>query len=668
MKKLVCVLYLLIAGVVPAYAGDVRDLGQIVVTPDRYVTDAAQAGSYVTVITQQDIAGSGAFTLPDLLARQAGVHVYNKGSQKSAVIDISGYNDAAVSNVLVMLNGRRLNPSDSSGPDLAQIPLETIERIEISRGGASVLYGDNAVGGVVNIITRSGGQGVSGSVFTEMGSYGRKKLTADVSAGKKDLGVYVFGGTERTNGYRVNNAYQASDGQVRLNWKALELLSLGMEAGWHEDDYGLPSGLSVAQLGTLGRRGSRTPSDFADTRDRYIRFTSDWKPLDPDGEFGTISLEYAHRDRDTYGFYYYTSPEWEFSKTGILNDTAKLKYKIEKDIAGRKASLTTGVDVISDRSHVLDQYNPWSYQDVNIAKKEQGYYFLAQYDVLEKLTADIGARHEKAEYVFISNDAGTKNQTKPTANVWGGGLKYAYAPGSNVFMRVDETFRFLNTDEVFSRWTGLDTTLRQQTGIDYRAGVKHAFGDVAEVRATPFMVLNKDEIFLDPTVSPGYNRNYGHTRRIGMDLGQTLHLAPVLKIGGWKAADINLDYTFLDAKFKGGTFDGKRLPLTPRDQVALGVNLATQAGWSMNLTGRWLGAQYGINDEANRRPRLKSFAVLDTRLGYVLGHGWDVFAGVNNLLDKRYYDYVVFGAGASTNIDYYPAIGRNYVAGMKYKF
>ncbi|MBF0331294.1 MAG: TonB-dependent receptor [Candidatus Omnitrophica bacterium] len=668
MKRLVLIIGLMFAGVGSLWAQEVKDLGQIVVTPDRYVSDASEAGSYVTVITRRDIAASGAFTLPDLLVRQAGVHVYNKGSQKSSVIDMGGYNDAAVSNVLVMQNGRRLNPSDSSGPDLAQIPLDTIERIEIVRGGASVLYGDNAVGGVVNIITRSGHEGVNGSIATELGSYDRKKLSADVSAGKKDLTVYVFGGTERTNGYRTNNAFQASDGQVRLNWKAVELLSLGIEAGWHEDDYGLPSGLHADQLGSLGRRGSRTPDDFGDTRDRYLRLTSEWKPFDASGEFGTLSLDYTHRDRDTYGFYYYTSPEWEFSKTGILNDSANLKYRIEKDIAGRKAGLTTGVDVVSDRSHVIDQYNPWSLQDVNIAKKEQGYYFLAQYDVLDKLTADIGGRHEKADYTFISHDMGTKDKTAPTANVWGGGLKYDYAQGSNVFIRADETFRFLNTDEYFSRWTGLNTTLRQQTGIDYRAGVKHAFGEVFEARLTPFMTLNKEEIFLDPTVSPGNNNNYGRTRRLGVDLGQTFHMVPALKVAGLRSTDINVDYTYLDAEFSGGSFGGKRLPMTPRHQVSVGMNIAAKSGLSLNVMGRFLGAQYGINDDANRRAPIKARVIADTRLGYAFNPNWDTFVGVNNVFDKRYYEYVAFGAGASTNIDYYPAIGRNYVAGMKYKF
>ncbi|MBF0123630.1 MAG: TonB-dependent receptor, partial [Candidatus Omnitrophica bacterium] len=245
-------------------------LGKIIVTPARYAQAAALAPSYVKVVTAQDIATSGAMTLPGLLSQKAGVHVYSKGSDKNTMVDIGGYNDAAVSNVLVLLNGRRLNPSDSSGPDLAGVPLDSIERIEVIRGGSSVLYGDNAVGGVVNIITHQGRPGVSGDVSVEAGSYGRRKETAQVTSGNKAVTVYVFGGYQETNGYRANNQYQAGDGQVRINGKGAPLLSLGLEAGWHDDHYGLPSGLrGMAQVMSLGRRGTRTPEDYGDTRDRY---------------------------------------------------------------------------------------------------------------------------------------------------------------------------------------------------------------------------------------------------------------------------------------------------------------------------------------------------------------------------------------------------------------
>ncbi len=669
-----CLVFCVLCPIFASFADEATDLGRIVVTPARYAQDAALATSNVKVISSDEIAASGAVTLPGLLSQQTGVRVYNKGSEKNTMIDIGGYNDAAVSNVLVLLNGRRLNPSDSSGPDLSAIPLDSIDRIEIIRGGSSVLYGDNAVGGVVNVITRQGRQTLSGSVSVEEGSYGLRKETAEIMAGNKLVTVYAFGGYKETNGYRANNQYQAGDGQVRIDGKVAPLLSLGMEAGWHDDHYGLPSGLrGMDQVTSLGRRGTRTPEDYGDTRDRYVRFTSEWTLGDMSRELGVVSLDYAHRDRDTYGFYDYTAPNWEYSKTGILNDTAGIKYILEKDVFGKKASVIAGIDGAYDRSRTSDEYydpNPlWaSFQDVLISKTQQGYYLQGAYEVLNHLTMDVGGRYEKANYTFESFDQGTKTLTHPSATVWGGGLKYDYASGSNVFIRADKTFRFLNTDEWFSRWTGLDTSLQYQQGIDYRTGIKHAFGEIAESHLTAFLIRNRQEIFLDPTVSPGYNKNYGHTERTGVDVGQAFHVSPLLKVLWLKTADINLDYALLNAKFQSGPFSGKSLPMVPEHRFAIGFTAATQTGWSWNLTTRFQTAQFGINDDANTKPRIKPFMLVDTRVGYSMKDRWEVFVGINNLFNERYYDYVAYGAGASTNVDYYPAMDRNFVAGMKYRF
>ncbi len=672
MQKIVLVVLMAVvmAGSVLAQEAD---LGKIVVTPSRAAEDAAVAPSYVKVITREDIAATGAVSVPEVLAQEAGVHVVNRGSVKNTTLDIGGYNDAAVSNVLVLLNGRRLNPSDSSGPDMAQIPLEAVERIEVIRGGASVLYGDNAVGGVVNIITRKGWDGLSGAVAIEAGSYGLRKESAQVSAGSKAVTVYALGSTQEAKGYRANNVFRASDGQATVNWKAAALLQVGVEGGWHEDHYGMPSGLSVAQLVTLGRRGTRKPDDDGATRDRFIRFTADWTPLDPGGDFGTLSLDYTHRDRDIYGVVYYPPTDFEWTKTGALNDTAGLKYTINGTVAGKNAGLVTGIDLGHDSSHTLDEYyspvpGGSSYQDIHIAREQQGYYARGEYEVLNHVTADIGTRYEKAEYTFTNRSALTKTKAEPTASLWGGGLKYDYAPGSNVFIRADETFRFLNTDEWFSRWSGLNTALKQQSGIDYRMGIKQAFGEVAEVRATPFLTQNRHEIFLDPTVWPGNNGNYGRTRRLGVDAGSTFHLASLIEQSWLKLADIDVDYSYLDARFEGGVFDAKKIPLVPGHQVSVGFDAITRAGLSWHVKTRLMSAQFGINDDANTKPALKPSIVTDTRVGCKLKSSWETFVGVNNIFNERYYDYLAYGTGGSASADYYPAMDRHYIAGVKYTF
>ena len=133
--------------------------GHSVTTSGNTVTGGI-AGASTTIITAEDIARAPAQTLPDILSREPGIQVTNLfggvNGARSAV-DMRGFGAAAPSNTLVLINGRRINDLDIAGVDLASIPRDSIDRIEITRGNSgAVLYGDGAVGGVINIVTKSG--------------------------------------------------------------------------------------------------------------------------------------------------------------------------------------------------------------------------------------------------------------------------------------------------------------------------------------------------------------------------------------------------------------------------------------------------------------------------------------------------------------------------------
>src|SRR5262249_5756351 len=115
-------------------------------------------GTASTVITAQDIAHSPSNNLPDILAQVPGLQLTTLfGSPVNGVktsVDLRGFGAFATANTLILINGRRLNDIDMAQVDLSTIPLTSIERIEITRGNSgAVLYGDNAIGGVINIVT-----------------------------------------------------------------------------------------------------------------------------------------------------------------------------------------------------------------------------------------------------------------------------------------------------------------------------------------------------------------------------------------------------------------------------------------------------------------------------------------------------------------------------------
>ncbi len=131
---------------------------EVVVTASRQEEEVRDTARNVTVITSEDIEQATSNFVPELLSREANVTLRSFfGTDKNAGVDVRGMGETSSSNVLVLVDGFRLNPPDLSGPDFSVIPISEIERIEIVRGANSVLYGDGAVGGVVNIITKRGG-------------------------------------------------------------------------------------------------------------------------------------------------------------------------------------------------------------------------------------------------------------------------------------------------------------------------------------------------------------------------------------------------------------------------------------------------------------------------------------------------------------------------------
>ncbi len=198
----------------------------IVVSANRYPTSAARVANAVTVLTREQIQRSQATFVSHLLRTVPAVDVVESGGPgKSVSVFLRG---TGSQHALVILDGVKMNdPSSPNGSfDFANLTTEAVERIEILRGSQSVLYGSDAVGGVVEIFTRRGTGKPSISLASEAGSFGTYHESATISAGSNtaDLSLTVahkssdgfsaaasdFGGREK-DGYR-NTAFSGTLG------------------------------------------------------------------------------------------------------------------------------------------------------------------------------------------------------------------------------------------------------------------------------------------------------------------------------------------------------------------------------------------------------------------------------------------------------------------------
>lgn len=184
-------------------------LSPVVVTADKSETSADQASAPTYVITEENIKTQGATSLPEVLNNVPGLDVVHLGSPGDDVdIRLRG---ADRDEVLILLNGVPINATrDHRALFLGNLPVENIERIEIVQGSQSVLYGSDAVGGVINILTKKGSAGVEPFVRFTTGNLGLFKEDAGISGSQGKALWYLSGGREDQRGRFERDRYKGT--------------------------------------------------------------------------------------------------------------------------------------------------------------------------------------------------------------------------------------------------------------------------------------------------------------------------------------------------------------------------------------------------------------------------------------------------------------------------
>src|ERR1700720_3795070 len=234
---------------------------------------AGIVGASTTVITADDITHSPAQSIQEIIAQTPGVQLTSLFGGVNGVgttVDLRGFGAFATANTLVLINGRRLNDIDMAGVDLSTIPRDSIERIEITRGNSgAVLYGDNAVGGVINIVTKTGVGGPPVAVRAEAGAGSLNQRLASLSTAAKagPWSASFSGNGFKSDGYRVHNALDQRNAIGNINYSTPDLTAFLTLSG-DDQKLGLPGGrfvdpsIGLNQLVT-DRRGATTPFDYA---------------------------------------------------------------------------------------------------------------------------------------------------------------------------------------------------------------------------------------------------------------------------------------------------------------------------------------------------------------------------------------------------------------------
>lgn len=652
-------------------------LDEVVVTASRFKEPVTTKPINMTVISRADIMQSSARTVPELLAAQAGISMrdFFGNNAASTSVDMRSFGAAAGQNTLILLDGRRITDPDMSGVQWSAIPFAAIERIEILRGSGGVMYGDGATAGVINIITRSAyKQGASGEIGLRTGSYGTAE--AQVSAG------YLFEGASarftasklKSDGYRANNRNDQSNVQADLRWMN-EMGELSMKVGVDQQAIRLPGARTVQASSSIDQvtsdpRGTTTPLDYASRDGGQIGV--EWAQTLAGAD---INIGVSRRSKNQKSYFDQSGyPIYRDSDLSVTSFTPRVRLSHEM---GGDSSLVIGVDA-HRWDYALRTSNAASnigqpINRVGMSQKNDAVYLQNTTQIFQATTLLMGLRNERVAmggadvYDGLApgasfGSAAPAGSFAASKNAYELGLRHELDAGIALNGKIGRSFRFANVDEIYESDTSYANQfqfLRPQTaeGVEFGLDQKVQAGSW---RVAVFSNKVTDEIHLDPFTSGVGNTNLPLSQRRGVEFAGKWQMSPQLML--------NSALTYTDARILSGTWSGKHVPLVPNQKANLAASWSFSDRTRLNVAWSYVGSQYMENDEANTLGvKIPAYALTDLKLVHQMG-ALQLNASVNNLFDKKYYNYAVSSQFTPGKYNAYTLPGRTIFAGLSYQY
>lgn len=628
---------------------------EVVVTPTRLDEPVALVPASVTIITAENIAASPVADIPGVLRAHAGINVIDiTGNRRSYRIDLRGFGETASLNTLVLVDGRRANQPDFSGIDWSQIPLDRVERIEITRGArGNVLYGDNATGGVINIITKDGRRPQT-QVDLRGGSFGTFNPSVTTSGSRDRLSYSASVRYYDSDGHRTNSQSQARDVGATLGIEMNPAFDLGISTGYHSDDTGLPGALLESELmsGTL-RAESTSPDDFADVDDYYVALA----PKAILGEPVELHLDFSARNRDTRFFASFAGGMFT-GDTSIRTIAFSPKIVVRTSTANPTSTLVAGLDVSDakeDISNASEFFGQLTDSMFTLEKRNYGVYVHEEYRPRPNVAVSAGYRRDHVTYQFAPSTPGRKEFD---VNLTTAGVTVEVRPDAQLFFSYARGFRYPVLDELFNFFANtISPDLLPQSSDDVQVGARLQLGDAARATVTLFHLDTEREIFLNPA-SFGNENLDGQSRRIGFE---------TVVSGRAGQATLEGSYSFTDTLVRNGQYAGMQIPNVPRHRASVQTVVGVGAGVTVGIEGIFVGERFFESDYENTFGMVESYFLLNTRVK-LTEERFTVFLDVSNLLDQEYAEYGVLFLGFPFQRAFLPSPGINASVGVSFTF
>lgn len=603
----------------------------VVVTANRSAQPIERVGASVAVLTQAAIEARQTTAVAELLAQTPGVSYSRNGGVGAAnSLYIRG---AEGHHTVVLIDGVKLNdPSSTQGGfNFGNLLVGDAARIEVLRGAQSTLWGSQAIGGVVNIVTTEPTEAFQGGLDAEAGARGTTYFRGGVGGANERLSWRLAASRYATDGFSAYATGTEDDGydntglSGRLNLKITEAVSLDLRSVWSSGradfdawngdsrDYGKTQEL-VAYAGLN--------IDLLDGRFRnrigYAHTDTDRRNFNPDNKIQPLTFDSEGQNR-----------RWEYQGAFAVTETLNTTFGVEHEKSEMKA-----------RS--LGDWNPNA--DYGRGEAElNSVYGQVQWTVLGGLTLTGGLRYDDhAQY--------GDNLLGQVAAAW------ALNDGATVLRASwGQGFRAPGLYELYSEYGSLD--LQPEEAESWEIGVEQRLFDRAVVSATYFQRDSDNEInyanCLPGDAHPICSQPYGGYYQ-NIQKAETKGVELIGRLDVTERLHLNANYTWTDAKNAVGDHEGKRLRLRPEHMGNLAADYDWAFGLKTGLSVRYVGETF--NDLANAA-KVDAFTLVDLRASYPIDDNLEVYGRIENAFDEDY--QTVLGYGTA---------GRGVFGGVRVRF
>ncbi len=613
---------------------DTTVIPEVSVQANQSAISKKDVGMQTTHFTRDEIITSPVTDLSQLFQQQQSIVRVVKGANNQPALSLRGFGDNAAANSLILVNGFPLTNVSLQSPDFNAIALSDIERIDIIQGSQGSLYGDQAVGGVVNIIT-SHPEKWMGNINLGLGNFNQQFYQALIGkhfANGFFVKTYAFSNRNNTDRDHQQQKYATIYLQTGFDY-ARGTLRIDYQNS--QNNFQIPGGLTPEQFAYHPHH-----SDSKNFSEQHIAILQLLEKHELNDNW-LLEARLSHQQIHNNGlmsFNYLSDESQNLFNPRLLGSIEKNKWTI--GYFGQQAHYQFHNKFFHERvaatqNHLYAQViTPLT----DTVRMTLGGRFAMQHNDVQQI---IGDHVNSLNHLFVSEQ----------------GLTWQPHKNWQFYLRRDGNFRFAKANEQTFLPDDV-TVLAPQTGVSYETGLVYQ-NEINKTQVNLYSLQLKNEIAFIPAESAshpvGAYQNFSPTRRNGVTLTEDYQLMNKLQLNG--------QFNYVDARFISGAFSGNEIPAVPAVSANAGFSWQFMENFRAKYSALYTGNRYASLDVENLGKKQSAYWLNTIAIQY-LRKSVDVSFEVNNVFNRKYAAFTLF-MPVEQSYRLYPGMGRNYLLTIK---